>query len=139
MTLAPFSPSCLIQRKKECAFVRWLSKNKSPRARVFVANFRKIGQTGNRAEFHYTTIPINYGIIHSHSLPITGGEPETSGTDLRRLSISFSHEIIWFQVGMLWDAKPINKLHRRCESFGTVTPGNEAPHKPHPNGKLHLP
>jgi len=50
-------------------------------------------------------IPINYGMIGSDSISTTCGKPETLGSNLRRLSISFSHEIIWFEVGMLWDAK----------------------------------
>lgn len=37
-------------------------------------------------------------------LPITSGKSEISGSNLRRLSISFSQERIWFEVGMLWDA-----------------------------------
>jgi len=44
--------------------------------------------------------------ISTHSL-ITTGKSETSGSNFRRLSISFSQERIWFQVGMLWDAKAI--------------------------------
>ena len=50
-------------------------------------------------------IPINYGMIGSDSIPITSGEPETSGKQFADASISFSQEIIWFEVGMLWDAK----------------------------------
>ena len=53
-------------------------------------------------------IPINHGMIGSDSIPIISGKCETSGSNWRRLSISFSQEIIWFEVGMLWDAKAIN-------------------------------
>jgi len=49
-------------------------------------------------------IPINHGMIGSDSIPIISGKCETSGSNWRRLSISFSQEIIWFEVGMLWDA-----------------------------------
>jgi hypothetical protein len=41
---------------------------------------------------------------------------------LRRLSISFSQETIWFEVGILWDARlefPHEKLPQvECENSG---------------------
>src|SRR5688500_6042628 len=43
--------------------------------------------------------------------------PESSGSNLRRLSISFSQEIIWFEVGMLWDAKFTQTLKVTVGSF----------------------
>ena len=54
--------------------------------------------------FHLYMIPINYGISTQTQFPIVNVKRETSGSSLRRLSISFSQQIIWFEVGMLWDA-----------------------------------
>jgi hypothetical protein len=47
-------------------------------------------------------------------LRLTSGKPETSGINLRKLSISFSQETFWFQLGMLWDAKALEILNLRC-------------------------
>ena len=51
----------------------------------------------------------------------TSGQPETSGNNLRSLSISFSQEIIWFEVGMLWDANSFNHLQRIHFAEGPIS------------------
>ena len=59
---------------------------------------------GISPKYRQFMIPINYGMITWTQLPITSRNFEVSGSTLRRLSISFSQETIWFEVGMLRDA-----------------------------------